>query len=130
DSLTRSEDMDVRRSLLTIAWLLATPQLAWPAAPFVSGEPQRLSAQIAASRAAIIARPGKTRDPQTSWTISSVLKDSTGNVVAGTSIRPKPAPPGEARSALLISNADRTVAVRALTDEAAAYLKSLPVGEK
>jgi hypothetical protein len=122
--------MDVRRSLLIAACLLATPQLARPAAPFVSGEPQRFATQIAAARAAIIARPGKAADPQASWTIASVLKDSTGNVVAGTSIRPKPAPPADARSALLISNADRTVVMRALTDEAAAYLLSLPRADK
>jgi len=79
---------------------------AWSAAPFVHGEPPRLSVQIAESRAAVIVR--RVPEPDASvWLVETVLKDSTDSVKVGQRIDPRPAPTGTTNLALVVSQANR-----------------------
>ncbi|MDQ3332695.1 MAG: hypothetical protein M3552_18955 [Planctomycetota bacterium] len=96
------------------------------AAPFVQSQPPRLSEQIATARAAVIVRAEIAGDPKTAWAVTKILKDASGTVAVGKLIHPRPAPSNDARLALLISNADRSISATAISDEAAAYLASLP----
>lgn len=112
--------MDVRPILAALLTLGVSPAAA---APFVAGDPQPLSARIALSRAAVTVRPAA--NAQAGWVIAAVLHDLTSKVKAGTTIHPRPAPPAGTALALLISNADATVEVVPVSDEAARYVASL-----
>ncbi len=121
--------MDVRPIATGLLLAMTVPAAA---APFVAGEPQSLAARIAESRAAVIVRPAEPNgEPEVAaepvWTVVNVLHDETGTVVPGQSIHPRPAPPADANCALLLSYSDRTVENCALSNEAAAYLRSLPM---
>lgn len=113
--------MDVRPIVAAFLVLAASPA---EAAPFVAGDPQPLSTRIALSRAAVTVSPAD--GGRGGWVIVSVLRDLTDTVRPGGTIQPRPAPPPEARLALLVSNADATVEVLPLSDEGAAYVESLP----
>lgn len=113
--------MDVRPLL---AALLVAAVVPAAAAPFVAGDPQPLASRIAASRAAVTARPAD--DSKAGWRIVTVLHDANNAVEPGRVINPRPAPPPGTKLALLISNLDATVEAIPLSDEAAAYLANLP----
>ncbi len=124
-------DRDVRLRWLILAICVLVPSSAWSAAPFVHGEPPRLSVQIAESRAAVIVRRAPEPDASV-WLVEKVLKDSTDSVKVGQRIDPRPAPTGTTNLALVVSHANRIVTATALTPRAASYLRdlSLPDGKK
>ena len=117
--------MDVRRVVIALGlFALASSNVA--AAPFVPGLPQSLSQQIAAARAAVVARPVDATGPKAGWVVEKILRDATGSVVAGKIIHPEPTPSNVTPRVLLISNADRTVTIVPLSDAATTYLAKLP----
>ena len=116
--------MDVRPFAVLALCLSALPLSA--GAPFVAGAPEPLSERIARSRAAVIAEPADSSNPDGGWRVTAVLQDASGKVATGQVIRPRPEPPEGTRRAVVISNADRTVESASLTDAGAAYLGALP----
>jgi len=123
-------DRDVRLRWLLAALCALVPSSAWSAAPFVHGAPTRLAIQIADSRAAVIARRTRASDGMDVWSIETILHDTTNGVKTGQQIRPQPAPPAEAKLALVISHRDRTVSAVPLSQAAADYVKALPRSEE
>ena len=119
-------DRDVRGRWLIVAICALVPSSAWSAAPFVHGQPARLSVQIAESRAAAIARKLPASDGTNVWSLETVLNDTAGSLVVGQQIRPKPAPPADSTLALVISHADRAVSSVGISQAAAEYLRALP----
>ncbi|MGC1276323.1 MAG: hypothetical protein WBC44_21680 [Planctomycetaceae bacterium] len=120
--------MDVRTPAIATGLLcvMAVPAVA---APFVAGDPVSLSARISDSRAAVIVRPVDAADPGSGWTVVAVLHDGTGAVSVGQTLQPRPAPATGTDLALLLSNRNRTVVSISISDEAAAYVQSLPAAD-
>ena len=119
--------MDVRVATAIAGLLMHCTTAA--AAPFVQGAATPLRMQIAASRAAVIARPAdaaRSADAAGGWTVLAVLHDATGSVQRAAVITPQPAPPSECRLALLMSTPTRSVVAVPLSPAAARYLTALP----
>jgi hypothetical protein len=119
-------DRDVRLRWLIVAICGLVPSSASAAAPFVHGQPARLSVQIAESRAAVIARRVDAAGETPLWSIDTILNDATGSVKTGSQIRPQPAPPADFKLALIVSHADRRVSAVPLSQAALGYVKGLP----
>ena len=113
--------MDVRTPAILI---LLLPALT-AGSPFVPGCPEPLSARIASSRAAVVARP----IGDGGWQVLAVLKDTAGGVRAESLIRPRPVPPNDATLALLLSFAGRPVESVPLTAAAGRYVRDLPAAD-